>query len=298
MRQLKGDFEQVRASTNPNQSVEEFEAYQPQVLVLAFDSLAKAELYYLGLYRRGQSVPQHEHRSVILCHKDEVRAAFDLCKRAYFDDYVLYWPQTHDGPRLAMSIWIACREMTATQSQAPPVSELRRHARHLADLEKALNGQFAAEDGTTTEWARALKAEIEPALAGTRELGVQVRKILPTVLVVEDDDFTRQLIRRTLDPLTWTVEFVGDAPSALGTLRRLRPDVVLMDIRLPGMDGLALTRHLKANKHLAGIPVIMMTGDARRETLLAAMEAGAAEFVVKPFTRESLTGKIEKVFLR
>ena len=55
----------------------------------------------------GGTAQQHPHRTVILCSKDEVQAVFDLCKKAYFDDYVLYWPHSHDGPRLAMSLWIA-----------------------------------------------------------------------------------------------------------------------------------------------------------------------------------------------
>jgi CheY-like chemotaxis protein len=68
-----------------------------------------------------------------------------------------------------------------------------------------------------------------------------------------------------------------------------------MDIRLPGIDGVSLTERLKASPALADIPIIMMSGDARLERLVRSMEVGAAAFVVKPFTRESLTMKVEKV---
>jgi CheY-like chemotaxis protein len=71
--------------------------------------------------------------------------------------------------------------------------------------------------------------------------------------------------------------------------------VILMDIRLPGMDGVALTRHLKSSPHLTDIPIVMMTGDARRETLLRSIEAGAAGFVVKPVTRAGLEAKLGKI---
>jgi len=83
--------------------------------------------------------------------------------------------------------------------------------------------------------------------------------------------------------------------EALSQLRRLHPDVILMDVRLPGVDGVALTQRLKTVPHLADIPIIMMTGDARRETLVSSIGAGAAAFVVKPFTREALVAKLQKV---
>lgn len=362
LRQLQNDFEHVRASTNPDLAVQDFEEYRPDVLVLAFDSLERAQLYYLGLYRLGQELQQHTHRTVILCSKDEVMAAFDLCKKEYFDDYVLYWPHTHDGPRLAMSIWIACREMTTVKSDALRPAELISHAKHVGDLERVLGREFADGEQRISEahssllqaeqdiagaidefshrlvggasagwvevkdraalareidqlkrhqitqtrrvgassvepmkaWAHKYKDQIEPALAGTRALTEKVRKMRPIVMVVDDDELARHLVGQMLDRETYEVVVAGDGREALAQLRRVHPDVILMDIRLPGLDGVALTRRLKASPHLADIPVIMMTGDARRDTLVSSMEAGATAFVVKPFTRESLARGLEK----
>ncbi len=115
------------------------------------------------------------------------------------------------------------------------------------------------------------------------------------LLVVEDDEFTRKLIGKMLDPVRFDVSYAEDSQAALRILRELHPDLVLMDIRLPlpGLDGLALTRCLSADPRRKSIPVIMMTGDARRETVLKSMAAGAASFVVKPFDRESLMAKIQ-----
>ncbi|MET0208007.1 MAG: response regulator [Burkholderiaceae bacterium] len=63
-------------------------------------------------------------------------------------------------------------------------------------------------------------------------------------------------------------------------------------------DGVALTRHLKASRHLADIPIVMMTGDARRETLVNSMEAGAVGFVVKPVKAQALEDKLTTVLAR
>jgi len=145
---------------------------------------------------------------------------------------------------------------------------------------------------------RHLKDRLEPSLAGARSLVDELRKLRPVVMVVEDDEFSRELVARTLDPQYWEAVFATDGAAAISQLRHLRPDVILMDIRLPGIDGVSLTHQLKASPHLADIPVIMMTGDARKETLLSSLAAGAAGFVVKPFTRAVLSAKLEKLFPR
>jgi CheY-like chemotaxis protein len=364
LRQVKGEFEHARASTSADLAVDDFEAFKPDVLVLAFDTLEKAQGHYLGLLRHGQSVHLHPHRTVVLCSKDEVRAAFDLCKKEYFDDYVLYWPHTHDGPRLTMSIWMACREMMALRSAAPSTGELLAHSQKLGELERRLGRQRddgqqfiaaasaslskaekqiagaldqfshrlvssgsagwievkdaealareieslkqqqisetrhvgASSLGSMKAWAKSFEDQIEPALAGARAFADQVRGIRPVVMVVDDDALVRQLIGHTLEPEPYDLLFAEDGAAAMNLLRRTRPDIILMDVRLPGLDGVSLTQRLKASTHLASIPVVMLTGDARRETLAASMAAGAAGFVVKPFRRDALIAKLSKAF--
>ena len=362
VRLLKEDFANVQLSSQSQRAVADFEACLPDVLVLAFDKLENAQRYYLGLYRHGRSVHAHPHRTVLLCSKDEVQAAFELCKKDYFDDYVLHWPHAHDGRRLSMSVWIACREQATKERAGPPRSELLAHARHLGDLERTLDRELAggekhvaaatdslleaerqisgafdelssrmagANPGSldavdpqalgqaidqlrlkqieTTrgiarrgieplrKWTRGLREELEPSLAGTRALAAKVAASRAVLMAVEDEELTRKLISLALDPAAYEIRFVGDAPEALSLLRRLRPDAILMDIRLPGIDGVSLTKRLKASPTLADIPIIMMSGDSRVETLVRSVEVGAAAFVVKPFTRQSLTMKLEMV---
>jgi CheY-like chemotaxis protein len=67
-----------------------------------------------------------------------------------------------------------------------------------------------------------------------------------------------------------------------------------MDVMLPGRDGVELTQRLKADPALAAIPVVMLTGEARREILVRSMEAGAADFIVKPFTPDALIAKLAR----
>jgi CheY-like chemotaxis protein len=291
VRQLESVFDNVHVSKGAATTVEDRHDLSPDVLVLAFDTIEKSQLYYLGLYRSGSSTIQGEHRTVILCSKDEVRAAFELCRKDYFDDYVLYWPQSYDGSRLAMSIWIACRQMIALNPQLPRTGELLLHARHLAELERVVADPL-------TDSIPEFRARLEPSLAGIRPVAAAVRALKPLVMVIDDDDFSRRLVQQALDPERFGVTFAVDGPDALTKLRHIRPDVILMDVRLPGLDGLSLTRQLKETPQLAGIPIVMMTGDSRRETLMASMNAGASAFIVKPVGRASLQEKLDKLVPR
>jgi CheY-like chemotaxis protein len=289
---LLGDvFVNVRASTVPSQAIADFEDCRPEVLVLAFDRLDKCERYYLGLYRQGATTAQISHRTVVLCGRDDVLAAFELCKREYFDDYVLFWPQSFDGTRLAMSVWIASRPTPALDERGPGNAELLLHARHLAELERVV----AEPDPSERE---DLRERILPSLEGTRPVAAALRVLKPLVLVVEDDEFAQEMVRQALDPARWDVVFAGGGAAAMSQLGRVKADIILMDIRLPDTDGVTLTRRLKALTSTAAIPILMLTGDARRETLLGSMEAGAAGFVVKPVTRATLQAKLDKILPR
>ncbi len=116
----------------------------------------------------------------------------------------------------------------------------------------------------------------------------------PIVLVVEDDEVLHHLVAAMVDTEKVELVFESDGRAALDRIRSVVPDLVLMDILLPDADGIDLTQRLKNTPELAAIPVVMFTGEARLETLMRSMEAGATDFLVKPFTREALVAKLSK----
>ncbi len=144
-------------------------------------------------------------------------------------------------------------------------------------------------------WAKDLKDKVAPALAGARALAAQVRQIKPVVLVVDDDDHMRSALRSALNNLGFSLVLVESGHQALRELAHLTPHVILLDIGLADINGIALTRQLKTMPQLLDTPVVLISGDARRETLISGMEAGAADFIAKPFTLEVLRGKLDKV---
>jgi putative two-component system response regulator len=119
-----------------------------------------------------------------------------------------------------------------------------------------------------------------------------VRGEPPVVLVAEDDAATRALLRASLERGELTVRDVGDGMAALDEIRRDPPDVALLDIGMPGMDGLEVTRAIRADATTFLLPVILVTARGRLEDKVAGLEAGASDFVTKPFEPAELLARV------
>lgn len=144
------------------------------------------------------------------------------------------------------------------------------------------------------QWIGALQAELAAPLQAARALAEQVKRLPPLLLVVDDDEFLRKLLARILSEALYEVECVGSATEALNLLRTRRPDLILMDLMLPDIDGIEVTRRLKAAEAYATIPVIMLTGQSEKHVIVDSLAAGAADFVVKPFDRDILLKKVAR----
>lgn len=140
---LSNDFENVTVSALPDRHISDFDRCQPEVLILAFDSLMKAESYYLSLYRHSECVYTLPHRTLILCNSDDLKKVYELCKREQFDDYILFWPLVHDTPRLPMAVMQALRFMSLTKEDGPTIRQLAMQARRIAELEQTLSEYVA-----------------------------------------------------------------------------------------------------------------------------------------------------------
>src|SRR5918912_3297750 len=118
------------------------------------------------------------------------------------------------------------------------------------------------------------------------------------VLVVEDNPMNLELVEAILEREGFQVVSAGSGEEALECLQRLRPDLVLVDIQLPGMDGLALTRLLKGDAHTAQLPIVALSAHARLEDREAAMQAGCTEYISKPVDTRALPRQLAAVLER
>jgi CheY-like chemotaxis protein len=103
-----------------------------------------------------------------------------------------------------------------------------------------------------------------------------------TILVVEDNPMNMKLARATLERAGFVVHGAIDAQAALTALETLRPQLILMDVQLPGMDGLQLTRLIKATPGTAGIVIVAVTAAAMKGDERRAREAGCDGYLTKP----------------
>jgi two-component system, chemotaxis family, chemotaxis protein CheY len=113
-------------------------------------------------------------------------------------------------------------------------------------------------------------------------------------LVVDDSRAIRSVLRRMLAEIGLVSDEAGDGRQALALLGRIAtPDVVLVDWNMPEMDGLALVKALRTMSELDAVPVIMVTTESEMERVIEALEAGANEYLMKPFTKDGLVSKLD-----
>lgn len=114
----------------------------------------------------------------------------------------------------------------------------------------------------------------------------------PLVLVAEDDADVRELVVRKLRSEGWEVISVMDGPSALEIARTARPDLVLLDVMMPGMTGLQICAELRAHVATKDLPVVLITARGRAMDVEEGYEAGADDYIVKPFSPRDLVSRI------
>lgn len=112
------------------------------------------------------------------------------------------------------------------------------------------------------------------------------------VLLVEDNDISADMLRRRLARRGFAVTVAADGIDALARVTQDRPDVILMDLSLPGLDGWTVTRRVKAQPETAAIPIIALTAHAFSADRDRALAAGCDDFEIKPIDLDRLLAKI------
>jgi PleD family two-component response regulator len=118
-------------------------------------------------------------------------------------------------------------------------------------------------------------------------------RVSRTALVVEDDIAIRHLVRAALTGHGYRVVEAGDGMAALTACAAALPDVILLDIGLPDMDGLTVLKKVKNDPELREIPVVMVTAWADPDLVRVAMDRGAADYVCKPFALDDLLARVD-----
>lgn len=114
------------------------------------------------------------------------------------------------------------------------------------------------------------------------------------ILIVEDNEFNRDMLSRRLVKKNFIIDVAEDGQQALDVVSQSRPDLILMDVSLPNMDGWETTRRLKGNDETKDIPIIALTAHAMPEDYQKSMEAGCDDYDTKPVELPRLIEKIKQ----
>lgn len=118
------------------------------------------------------------------------------------------------------------------------------------------------------------------------------------ILVVEDDPDQLEVIRFTLKNAGFAIGTATNGIDALKKAKTVSPDLIMLDVMMPELDGFAVCETLRGNPATASIPVLMLTGLCSHISRLVAYESGATDYVIKPFDAEQLVSKVEKLLDR
>jgi len=116
------------------------------------------------------------------------------------------------------------------------------------------------------------------------------------VLVVEDNSIIVTLLRHLLERRGYVVETAVDGREALARLQGEPPGLVLLDVMLPYTDGFEIIRQMRSIPSWSSVPVIMLTAKAQERNVVRALDAGANDYVIKPFKPEELAARVRRFF--
>ena len=118
---------------------------------------------------------------------------------------------------------------------------------------------------------------------------------MSTLLIVDDNASARETLVAMLENRQYRIELAEDGFHALQILHQLQPDLILLDVMMPGMDGFEVCRRIREAPQLAEVPIIMLTALDDRASLLQGIEAGADDFLIKPVDRYELNARVRTI---
>jgi PleD family two-component response regulator len=163
--------------------------------------------------------------------------------------------------------------------------------RKILDLSVALDEEQRFQKKTAQKQKKRVRQPRKRELKAKKQGTDSPKKIL----IIEDDVITTKIISHILGQNNFVVGSSQDAEEGLKKVLKGKPDLILLDIMLPGMDGYQLLARLKANKETSHIPVIILSSLAGERDVIKGLEKGASDYVLKPFSPQILFFKIKKI---
>lgn len=354
------DYGLCHTALDDDTAIKLFDKHEPQVLLLCFDKLEQAELFYLTLFRASKKVHVVPHQVILLCKATEANVAYNICARGVFDDYVVYKPP-YDINRLRLSVQQAVERMKLMAQSSGTFSQVARFGKVTDNLHESIRksidqGNKAMEDSTEvydelaasigskldtlrqrltsdglksaanirdedllkeqftrfkqesiapelkrvhsqldhalSDWVTNIQSEYDKYAEPVKAFEDLISSIPRSIMVVDDDEMYLNILQTVLEAEDYQVIKATDGAKALAMMSRTKPDLILMDLNMPGMGGIEAVKKVKYHEPLKDIPIIMLTGNSHKQVVKEAITAGAIDFIVKPADREKLLEKV------
>jgi CheY-like chemotaxis protein len=223
-----------------------------------------------------------------------------MCLRRGFVNYVIVGPsldvqRLHFALRQAAHAKTAAREHDELRSKWERANAVFDELLALQRTANAIAQQARTEAAASPQVLSGALDQILEKVRATADSGRRARA--PdgmSILIVDDDPLLRDICTTYLEDEGHRVLEAGDAEQCLDALERDRVDLILMDVMMPGVDGIAAIRKVRAIDRYRAIPIVMLTGHSDPETVKTCRAAGAVDFVVKPVDQKKLCEKIHK----
>jgi len=174
---------------------------------------------------------------------------------------------------------------------------LRTHDSELATAPSCTKGYQGQPLAGSLKIVRDLLLQSSP-LSDPSTVPLKWLLMTPRVLVVEDDRDIAELVGRYLDKAGFTTDLIASGRDALAAITARPPDLVVLDLMLPHVDGLEICRAVRANEKTAAIPIIMLTARAEESDRIGGLEIGADDYVAKPFSPNELVARVRALLRR
>lgn len=119
-----------------------------------------------------------------------------------------------------------------------------------------------------------------------------------TILIVDDEEDIIELIKYHLKTEGYSILTAEAGEQAIKIAKQSRPDLIVLDLMLPGMDGLEVTRYLRSNEETRDLPIVMLTAKGEESDIITGLELGANDYISKPFSPKVLTARIRAILRR
>ncbi len=272
---------------------------QPDVLLLAINDLDASASFRNELLKKCGVAEDTAPMAVALCLNRHSIQAGDLCMRGVFDDFATAKPTPHtERIHLALRRAKIAKQLREDLLDARDrIGAARGQFETLATVHRELNGELQRLHTRLPE-AVGPKSALTTLSENIARIAAQGRKACQgatkRVLVVDDDEMMREILGASLEAGGYEPRYAASAEEAVEQLVTQRVSLVLMDLMMPGLDGIAATREIRALPNYRTVPIIVVSGHGNRDSVRSSRAVGANDFLVKPVDQDKLIEKVRR----